>query len=163
MLSELNQLLTCRREREDRAASALRRVRAHHAVLTGAVAVMAAELDVHHQERKARQSQLYKQSLRSRMTAQQVDDLNIELDLMGEQTEALVTKLRAAEDQAAVAADAVEQAAAIHKKHSQASDRWQHLVDDVGQQVRRDQNQAEEFAIEDDLSDRWASRAQGAW
>ncbi len=163
MLSELNQLLICRRERENRAASELRRARAHQAALEGAIAEMAAELDMHHQERKARQDKLYKQSMRHRLTAHQIDDLNIELDLMGEQTEALVEKLRAVEEQALAAADDVEQAAAVYRKHRRAGDRWQHLVDDVGQKVRLDRNQAEEFAIEDDLSDRWASHARGAW
>lgn len=163
MLSELNQLLRCRREREDRAASALRRARIHHTDLKAKVASMEAALEVHHRERKLRQDQLYKQSLRSRLTPGQIDGLNIELDLMGDQTDALIEKLRVAEGNVERAAEAVEKAAAVYQKHRQAGDRWNLLVDDVAEEERREQEQAEEFAIEDDIGDRQTSQANGGW
>ena len=163
MLSELNQLLRCRREREDRAASALRRARIHHADLKAKVVRMEEALEVHHRERQLRKNQLYKQSLRSRLTPGQVDSLNIELDLMGEQTDALMEKLRAAEGEVERAAEAVEKAAAVYRKHRQAGDRWNLLVDDVAEETRREQEQAEEFAIEDDIGDRQASQANGGF
>lgn len=163
MLLELNQLLACRREREDRAAQALRRARSHHAALKAALADVEAALEAHHQERQSRQNQLYKQSLRSRLTTYQVDELNIELDLMGEETDALTDKLREAEADVEAAAEAVERAAAVYQKHRQAGNRWKHLVDDVAEQERRERDQAEEFAVEDDLGDRQASQADGSW
>jgi len=163
MLSELNQLLTCRREREDRAAQALGRARSHHEKLKTVLAGLEAKLDAHHQERSARQNQLYKQSLRSRLTTHQIDDLNIELDLMEEETDTLVGKIRDAEANIETAAKAIEEAAAVYRKHRQAGDRWKHLVDDVAEQERLERDQAEEFALEDDIGDRQASQANGVW
>lgn len=163
MLAELNQLLAFRREREERAALALRRARSHHVTLQEAVAAMEADLQRHHQERHLRQSQLYKQSLRSRLSSYQIDDLNIELDLMGEQTDALMEKLKVAKTKMEAAAGAVDEAAAVYQKHRRAGDRWNHLVDDVAEQTRLQQDQAEEFAIEDDLGDRKAAQAEGGW
>ncbi len=163
MLSELNQLLTCRREREDRAAQALGRARSHHEDLKAVLAGLEAKLDAHHQERLVRQNQLYKQSLRSRLSAHQIDDLNIELDLMEEETDALIKKIRDAEANIQAAANAVDEAAAVYRKHRQAGDRWKHLVDDVAEHERRERDKAEEFALEDDIGDRQTSQSNGVW
>ena len=163
MLSELNQLLACRREREDRAAEALRQARSRHAEAKAALADLEAKLDAHHQKRQARQNQLYKQSLRRRLTAHQIDDLNIELDLMEEEADNLIGKINKAEADIRAAASEVDEAVAVYRKHRQAGDRWNHLVDEVAAFERRERDQAEEFAIEDDLGDRPIARADGAW
>lgn len=163
MLSELNQLLACRREREDRAAGALRRARDHHAVLEAALVEVETRLGAHYQERQSRHEQLYKQSLRSRLTVYQIDELNIELDLMAEETDALVDERRRAEAKVEEAANAVEKATAVYRKYRKAGDRWKHLVDDVAGRERLEREQAEELAIEDDIGDRQASIANGGW
>ncbi|MGI9491133.1 MAG: hypothetical protein ACR2QF_01765 [Geminicoccaceae bacterium] len=163
MLAELNQLLACRREREDRAAQALRRARALHEEAKTALVDLDAKLEVHHQQRLTRQNQLYKQSLRSRLTHHQIDDLNIELDLMEEETDILIRKIREAEAKIEAAGNEVDEAAAVYRKHRQAGDRWKHLVDDVADFERRERDQAEEFALEDDIGDRRTTPVDGAW
>lgn len=163
MLDELNQLLAYRRERENRAALALRQARGHHAALQKAAARVEAELAYNLQERRQRQEQLYRQSLRKRLTATEIDDLNIELDLMAEQTDALREKLQRAEADIEAAAKTVDEAAALYQKNRKAGDRWNLLVDDVAERLRLEQDQAEEFAIEDDIGDRQASPAEGGW
>ena len=163
MLTELNQLLACRREREDRAAEALRRAHAHHAALKQALGNAEGALNAHQDEIAARQSKLYKRSLRKSLTVYEIDSLNIELDLMGEETEALSTNVEEARANLAEAAEAVEKASAVYRKHRQARDRWKHLVDDVEENEQRDRDQAEEFAVEDDIGDRQAGSAGPAW
>lgn len=163
MLDELNQLLHYRRERENRAALALKRARANHKALEEAVVGVEAELQFNLGERQSRQSKLYKQSLHRHLTTQQVDDLNIELDLMAEQTDRLKDKLSHAHSKVTAAAEAVEEAVAVYQKCRKAGDRWNHLVDDVAEKVRIERELAEEFAIEDDLGDRQSSRVEGGW
>ena len=127
------------------------------------VAELEAKLEAHHQKRLTRQGQLYKQSLRSRLTTHQIDDLNIELDLMEEETDSLAEKIRTAEADVEVARNAIKEAEAVYRKHRQAGERWKHLVDDVAEHVKRERDQAEEFALEDDIGDRQASKADGVW
>ncbi len=163
MLSELNQLLTCRREREDRAAQALRRARSHHAALLAEVALIEEQQRVHEQGRHDRESKLYRHSTRRRLTTYQIDDLNIELDLMAEEADALMAKRQAAEAKVEAAAEAVEKATATYRTYRTAGDRWQSLFDDVAEHERLEQDQAEEFAAEDELGDRQAAVATGEW
>lgn len=154
MLSELQQLLACRRERENRAAAVLRQARSRLVQAETAAAVARERLDAHHSDRKERQDKLYRRSLRNRLTKREIDDLNIELDLMGEETDAFANQVREAEAAIAAVMKEVEDAATIHRRHRQAGDRWGHLVDDVAENERRLAEQAEEFAVEDDLGDR---------
>lgn len=154
MLSELNQLLVCRRERENRAATVLRQARAHEAKLQASVEAARADFGQHEQDRKLRQDKLYRRTLRAQLSSHQIDRLNIELDLMAEETDALAGRIQEAETAAAEAARQVAAAAAAFHKLRQASDRWNHLVDDVAERERQQAERAEEFAIEDDLGDR---------
>ena len=154
MLSELEQLLTCRRERENRAAAALRQARLRLEQAEAAVAEAQTQLDDHLRDRKERQDKLYRSSARSRLTKYEIDDLNIELDLMAEETETFAQRIREAEAAVGDVRQHVEAAAETYRRHRQASDRWGHLVDDVAQSERRRLEQAEEFAIEDDIGDR---------
>jgi flagellar biosynthesis chaperone FliJ len=163
MLAELNQLLTFRREREDRAAMALRRARTHHADLLAEMAEAEEKLARHEEERRSRQDKLYRQSMRSRLSHAQIDDLNIELDLMGEETDALMEKRRNAETRVEAAANAVEEAVAVYRKYQKEADRWRHLVDDVALKVRQERDRAEEWAVEDELSDRRVATVDGIW
>lgn len=159
MLSELQQLLLCRREREDRAAASLRRVRAHHAHLQAKAAEAATHFRSHEHERIECQRRLYRRSLRSRMTTHEIDRLNVALDLMAEETETLARKVQDAQADVEKASAAIQEAASIYRRHRKAGDRWQHLVDDVAKQHRRRTEQAEEFAIEDDIGDRQSVRS----
>ncbi|MGI9437112.1 MAG: type III secretion system stalk subunit SctO, partial [Geminicoccaceae bacterium] len=150
----LRKLLACRRERESRAAAALRRARAHHADLRAKTGEAIAHFRSHERERLDRQRHLYRRSLCSRMTAHEIDNLNVALDLMVEETESLAKKVQDARAEMAAAFAAMEAAAAVYRQHRKAGDRWEHLVDDVARTERRLRAQAEEFAVEDDLGDR---------
>lgn len=161
MLSELQQLLTCRRERENRAAAALRQARLRLDQARAAVAAAEDRLDDHHQDRKQRQDKLYRQSLRSRLSKHEIDDLNIELDLMAETTDALTGQVQKAKEGVGLAMKEVEKAAAVHRDLQKAGDRWGLLVDDVAETHRRELEQAEEFAAEDDLGDRRSAGQSG--
>lgn len=154
MLSELQQLLSCRRERENRAAAALRQVRLRLTQAQAGAQAAREKLDEHHRDRKERQDKLYRRSLKTRLTKREVDDLDIELDLMGETTDALANEVQEADAVVAEVKTQVEEAAERYRHHRQAGDRWGHLVDDVAETERRLTEQAEEFAIEDDLGDR---------
>ncbi|MGI9420097.1 MAG: type III secretion system stalk subunit SctO [Geminicoccaceae bacterium] len=157
MLSELQQLLSCRRERENRAAAALRQLRHQLAHAEAGAQVAREKLGEHHRDRKERQDKLYRRSLRAKLTKREIDDLNIELDLMEEDTEALAKKVQEADAAVAQVKTQVEEAAERYRRHRQAGDRWGHLVDDVTETERRFKEQAEEFAVEDDLGDRRAA------
>ncbi|MGI9490615.1 MAG: type III secretion system stalk subunit SctO [Geminicoccaceae bacterium] len=161
MLFELKQLLSCRRERESRAAAALRQVRFRLNQAKAEAEAAREKLDEHHQDRKKRQDKLYRRSERSLLTKQAIDDLNIELDLMGEETDALVKDVEEAEARVAGLTEELEDTAANYRRHQKASDRFSLLVDDVALTTRRLAEQAEEFAIEDDLGDRRASSQYG--
>lgn len=161
MLSELQQLLACRRERENRAAAAHRQARTRLEQAKAAAEAAQARLDEHHQERKARQDKLYRDSLRARLSKHEIDGLNIELDLMAEETNAFVWRLQEAQSAVGRALKEAEKAAAAYRRLRQAGDRFGHLVDDVAETDRRHREQAEEFAIEDDLGDRRAAGQGG--
>ncbi|MEZ5932785.1 MAG: YscO family type III secretion system apparatus protein [Alphaproteobacteria bacterium] len=161
MLSELEQLLSCRRERENRAAAALCQARARLDRAEAEAEAARARLDEHHRERKTRQDKLYRDSLRTQLSKYEVDDLNIELDLMAEETEGFLRQLQGAEAALTVATKEVEAAAAVYRRHRQAGDRFGHLVDDVAERERRRREQAEEFAVEDDLGDRRVAGQEG--
>ncbi|MGI9510219.1 MAG: type III secretion system stalk subunit SctO [Geminicoccaceae bacterium] len=154
MLTELQQLLTCRRERENRAAAALQRARLTFDRARAAVGAAEVRLEDHQRSRRLRQDKLYRRTLRDRLSKREIDTLNIELDLMAEEAEALAGHVRDAEALAEQAKEDAEQAASAYRRHRLAADRWGHLVDDVAETHRRRQEQAEEFAIEDDLGDR---------
>ncbi len=161
MLVELQQLLSCRRERENRAAAALRQERFRLNQAEAEAKAAREKLDEHHQDRKQRQDKLYRRSERSRLTKRAIDDLNIELDLMGEETDALAKNVEEAEARIADLAEELDEAAAQYRRHRKASERFGLLVDDVALITRRQAEQAEEFAIEDDLGDRRASSQCG--
>jgi len=101
-----------------------------------------------------RQDKLHRRSLRGRLSKNQIDDLNIELDLMGEETDTLQRRVQEAEAVVGQVTKEAEDAAALYRRHRQAGDRWGHLVDDVAETERRHAEHAEEFAVEDDLGDR---------
>lgn len=161
MLSELEQLLTCRRERENRAAAALRQVRLRFEQANGSFGAAQKRLEAHHRDRKERQDKLYRRSERSLLTKRAIDDLNIELDLMGEETDALARQVEEASAVIDQVGKEVEKAEALYRRHRQAGDRWGQLVDDVTETERRRNEQSEEFAIEDDLGDRRAFSQDG--
>lgn len=161
MLSELQQLLSCRRERENRAAAALRQVRLRQSQAEAEASAARQRLEDHRRDKKERQDKLYRRSERSLLTKQAIDDLNIELDLMGEETDALAKQVEEAEAAAALVRNEVEEATMLHRQLRQAGDRFGHLVDDVADTERRQAEQAEEFSIEDDLGDRRASSQSG--
>lgn len=161
MLSELQQLLTCRRERENRAAAALRQARQRLGQAEAEAAAAEARLDDHRRDQKGRQDKLYRRSLRNRLTKHEIDDLNIELDLMAEETDALANQVQKAKEIVGRVMQEVEEAAAVHRHHRQAGDRWGLLVDDVAETHRRQVEQAEEFAVEDDLGDRRSAGPSG--
>lgn len=161
MLSELNQLLVCRRERENRAAAALRQARTRQAQLQASVEAARVDFEKHEQDRKLRQDKLYRRTLRAQLSSYQIDSLNIELDLMAEETDALTRRIQEAQAAAVEAAEQVAAAAAAYHKQRQASDRWNHLVDDVAERERQQAERAEEFAIEDDLGDRRVAGSDG--
>ena len=161
MLFELEQLLSCRRERESRAAAALRQARLRLNKAETEAEAAREKLDEHHQDRKRRQDKLYRRSERSLLTRRAIDDLNIELDLMGEKTDALAKNVEEAEARIADLTEDLEEATAHYRRHQKASDRFGLLVDDVALTTRRQAEQAEEFAIEDDLGDRRASSQCG--
>ena len=125
MLSELQQLLTCRRERENRAAAALRQARLRLDQTQAAVTAAEARLEEHHRDRTQRQDKLYRQSLRSRLSKHEIDDLNIELDLMEEETDALADHVQEGRKEGVdLAMKEVEKAAAVYRDHQKAGDRW---------------------------------------
>ncbi|MEM7042318.1 MAG: YscO family type III secretion system apparatus protein [Pseudomonadota bacterium] len=157
MLSDLQQLLSCRRERENRAADALCQTRLRLDQAKAGADAARQTLEDHHRERRERQDKLYRRSLRARLTKQDIDDLNIELDLMAETTDALQARVQEADKLVAEATKEVEAAALHHRQLRQAGDRFGHLVDDVTASERRRLEQAEEFMIEDDLGDRRAA------
>ncbi len=161
MRAELDQLMTCRLERENRAAAALRRARGRLAHLQAAVEAARTRLADHERARRERQDRLYRRSLRNRMSVHQIDDLNIELDLMAEQTDALKKRLDDAGKSVEQAKAAVAEAAAHYRRRRHDSERWGHLVDDIAENERRRAEQMEEFAIEDDLGDRRAADKDG--
>ncbi|MEM9625153.1 MAG: YscO family type III secretion system apparatus protein [Pseudomonadota bacterium] len=161
MLSELEQLLACRRERENRSAAALRQIRLRQSQAEADVVAAQKALEDHHRERRERQDKLYRRSQRSLLTKQAIDDLNIELDLMAEETDLLVKKVQEAEAVHVDLTKEVDKAAAIYRQHRQAGDRWGALVTDVTETERRRVEQVEEFTIEDDLGDRRASGMNG--
>lgn len=161
MLSDLERLLSCRRERENRAAAALSQARLRLAEAEAGVDAARGKLEDHHRDRKARQDKLYRSSAKSQLSKHEIDNLNIELDLMGEETDAFTARVREAEAVVGEAAKGVEAAAERYRHHRQAGDRWGHLVDDVAGTERRRLEQAEEFAIEDDLGDRRSAGQSG--
>lgn len=161
MLSELEQLLACRRERESRAAAALRQARLRLDQAKMEAEAAREKLEEHHQDRKERQDKLYRRSERSLLSKQAIDDLNIELDLMAEKTDAFAKNVEEAEAVVDQVRKEAEEAAVLYRRHRQAGDRWGHLVDDVAETERRHKEQTEEFAIEDDLGDRRASSQDG--
>lgn len=157
MLSELQQLLTCRREREMRAMAALRQAKLRLEQAQKIANVAREEMAKHHRIRQERQDKLYRNSLRAKLSKADIDGLNIELDLMAETTDALIHRIKEADSRVAEAADDVEEAGAAYRRVRQSSDRFGHLVDDVAETERRLTEQVEELAIEDELSDRRAS------
>jgi hypothetical protein len=161
MLSDLKQLLAYRSEREERAAASLRQARdqLRHAVARADDAEI--RLQNHHDERKRRQDKLYRQTEKSRLTKREIDDLNIELDLMAETTDALTEAVIQAEKVVEQAQKAVEDAAAIYRQRRHDRERWGHLVSDVEDKERRKADLAEEFQIEDDQGDRRAATLDG--
>lgn len=154
MLPELKQLLSFRRERENRAAAALRQQRLRLDQAKADVEAARLRLEEHHLERKQHQDKLYRRSMRARLSKKQIDDLNIELDLMAEETDARGTRLQEAEAIVDRVTKEVEDAAALYRRHRQAGDRFGHLVDDVAETEERRRAMVEEFAVEDDLGDR---------
>lgn len=161
MLSDLQQLLACRRERENRAALAYRQARLRLDQARTVADIARQEMAKHHQSRQERQHKLYSDSLRARLSKVDIDNLNIELDLMAETTDALNHRIREADARVAEATQAAEEASAVYRRHRQNSDRFGHLVDDVAETERRRKEHAEEFAIEDELGDRRAARESG--
>ena len=161
MLSDLQQLLSCRRERENRAAAALRQARLRLDRVKAEADGARVRLEDHLQDKRERQDKLYRRSMRGRLSKQQIDDLNIELDLMAEETDALAKHLKEAEAVVDQAAKEAENAAARYRQDRQVGDRWGHLVDDVADAEQRRLATAEEFAIEDDLGDRRVAGENG--
>jgi hypothetical protein len=161
MLPELQQLLTCRRERENRAAAALRQAKLRLEQTQIAAAVAREEMAKHHRNRQARQDKLYRSAHRARLSKTDIDGLNIELDLMAETADALTHRINEADARVAEAAKAAKEAGAVYRRLRQDGDRFGHLVDDVAETERRRAEQAEEFAIEDELGDRRAGSQGG--
>lgn len=157
MLGELQQLLACRRERENRAAALLRQARQKLERAKADADAAYRRIAQHHQERQERQDKLYRDSLRARLSKDDIDDLNLELDLMAEKTDALTKEAENAAAAVGQAEREVEQAQAVYRRHRQAGDRFGHLVDDVAEKEKRTLAAAEEFAIEDELGDRRAA------
>lgn len=162
MLSELQQLLACRQERENRAAVALRQAKLRLDQARTVADVARQDMAKHHQSRQERQHKLYSNSLRAKLSKVDIDNLNIELDLMAETTDALNHRIKEADARVAEATQAAEEAGAIYRRLRQNSDRFRHLVDDVVDTERRRKELAEEFAIEDELGDRRASSEGGS-
>ncbi|MGI9506680.1 MAG: type III secretion system stalk subunit SctO [Geminicoccaceae bacterium] len=154
MLAELEQLLTCRRERENRAAIALRQARLRLDRARADADTARKNLEAHHHERRARQDKLYLSRSRMRLSKRDVDGLNIELDLLAEKTDAFERRVREADATVGEAMQQVEEATGHFHRHRKNSERWNHLVKDVAETVRREREQAEEVAIEDDLAER---------
>jgi hypothetical protein len=161
MLSELQQLLACRRERENRAAAALRQAKHRLDQAKSAAAAARADITKHHRSRQERQDKLYRNSLRAKLSKVDIDNLNIELDLMAETTDALAHRVKEADARVAEAAKAAEEAGAVYRRLRQNGDRFGHLVDDVAEIEQRRLQQAEEFAIEDEIGDRRAASRDG--
>lgn len=161
MLSELQQLLACRRERENRAAAALRQAKLRLEQATAAADAAHGDMAKHHRDRQGRQDKLYRNSLRAKLSKADVDGLNIELDLMAETTDALAHRIKEADARVAEAAKTAEEAGAVYRRLRQKGDRFGHLVDDVADTQRRQMEQSEEFAIEDELGDRRAAGQGG--
>lgn len=161
MLAELEKLLTCRRERENRAAMALRQARLRLDQTKADVDTARKNLDAHHRERLERQDKLYRSRSKTRLSKRDIDDLNIELDLLAEKTDALNRQVRKADAAVGEAMQAVEQATEHYHRHRKNSERWDHLVKDVAETARQEREQAEEFALEDDLAER--SPQQQGW
>jgi len=161
MLSDLEKLMACRREREDRAAAALRQARSQLSHLEAAITDAEAKLEEHHRERKSRQDKLYRQSMKSRLSKYEIDGLNIELDLMAETTDALTAKVDQAKKALEQGRKAVDTAATAYRQKRHDSERWGHLVENVAATERRQAEQAEEFQMEDDQGDRRATLSDG--
>lgn len=161
MLADLQKLLELRREREGRAARDLAEARQWLAEATAEVLAAEKARDDHHRACQARRERLYRASERNRMTKCQIDDLNIQLDLMIEEVEALQNHVREAKAVVDHVMQDVEAKTAIFLQHRKDSDRWNHLVDDVAETQRRESERAEELAFEDELGDRRPSGRGG--
>jgi uncharacterized lipoprotein NlpE involved in copper resistance len=161
MLSELQQLLACRRERENRAAASLRQAKLRLEQAQHNAAIAREEMSKHDQNRQERKDKLYRRAHRARLSKADIDGLNIELDLMAETTDALAHRIKEADARVAEAAEAAKKTGAVYHRLRRDGDRFGHLVDDVAETERRRADQAEEFAIEDELGDRRASGQGG--
>ena len=161
MLAELKQLLACRRERENRAATALRLARVRLDEAKAKAETARRDLRAHCHERKERQDKLYRSRSRTHLSKRDVDNLNIELDLLAEKTDALNWRVQEADANVGEVMQQVKEAAEHHRRQRKNADRWGHLVKDIGETIRREREQAEEAARDDDLAER--SHRQQGW